>query len=134
MKGSYILLIKVQHQQRIKIGKTGIIEFMPVYYAYVGSAMNNLEKRIQRHLSPKKKMFWHIDYLLENAEVLNVFRVESPRKLECVIAETLSGRLLSVPGFGCSDCGCKSHLFYSENKAFIENSIHDAIENVNSIT
>ena len=134
MKGSYILLIRIKHRQRIKIGKLGIIEFMPGYYAYAGSALNNLEKRIQRHLSPEKKIFWHIDYLLENAEVLNVFRVKSSSKLECIIAGTLSRRLQSVTGFGCSDCRCKSHLFYYADRIFVENSIRNAIENINSMT
>ncbi len=131
MKGSYILLIKIKNQQLIKIGKLGIIEFLPGYYAYIGSALNNLEKRIQRHLSTEKNFFWHIDYLLDNAEILNVFRVKSSRRLECIIAEILSKRLQSVQGFGCSDCRCKSHLFYYADRTFVENSIHEAVDNSN---
>ena len=129
MKGSYILLIRIKHRQRIKIGKLGIIEFMPGYYAYAGSALNNLEKRIQRHLSAEKKIFWHIDYLLENAEIINVFRVKSSRRLECIFAEILSRCLQHVHGFGCSDCRCKSHLFYYADRIFVENSIREATDN-----
>ena len=128
MKGVYVLLIKCNQPQRIKIGKLGDIEFMPGYYVYVGSALNNLEKRVERHRSPKKKIFWHIDYLLEKGEIINVFQKENSRKLECVIAEKLSQRLQSVPKFGCSDCRCGSHLFYFEDKKVLENMIMDIID------
>ena len=74
--------------------------------------MSGLRKRVQRHLGTKKKLFWHIDYLLEHAEVIEVLQVESPKKLECDLATRLSKKLRSVPRFGCSDCKCPSHLFY----------------------
>jgi len=41
-----------------------------------------------------------------------VFYKESKIREECNIAEKLDERLFSIPGFGCSDCRCKSHLFY----------------------
>jgi len=133
MKGSYILLIQLKRRQHITIGSLDAVECMPGYYAYVGSALHNLEKRIRRHLSPKKKMFWHIDYLLEHAEVLDVYRIENPRKLECRIAERLSRCLASVHGFGCSDCRCKSHLFYARDRCRMETSIRETIDTILSI-
>ena len=67
MKGTYCLIINVKKDVKIKIGKVlGEIEFKKGCYLYVGSAMNSLEKRVQRHLSKDKKKHWHIDYLLLN--------------------------------------------------------------------
>jgi len=111
----------------IKVGKLGIIDFHPGFYAYVGSAQNNLEKRIERHLRVKKKIYWHIDYLLEKAEILNVFQVESIQKLECIIAEKLSKQFQSVPKFGSSDCRCMSHLFYHDSRKVLEDMIMETI-------
>ena len=128
MKGSYVLLIKVELLQDIKVGRLGIIDFRSGFYAYVGSAQNNLEKRIERHLRTKKRIFWHIDYLLEKAEILDIFQVESPQKLECAIAEKLSKQFQSVPNFGSSDCRCGSHLFYHESRKVLEDIIMENID------
>ena len=49
-KGSYLLFIKIKKPIRIKIGALGREGFDKGYYVYVGSSMNNLNKRIQRHL------------------------------------------------------------------------------------
>ena len=38
----------------------------------IRSALNNLDKRIQRHKSNQKKMHWHIDYLLKKAKIIDV--------------------------------------------------------------
>ena len=112
MKGSYCLIIKMKKNKKIKIGKLGLIDFKKGFYVYVGSGMNNLEKRIERHLKRKKRIFWHIDYLLadEDAEIVRVLKKESEKKEECEIASKINGK--PVPGFGCSDCKCGSHLFY----------------------
>ncbi len=115
MKGSYILIIRLTTPTKIKVGKLGTLEFKPGYYAYVGSAMNSIEARVRRHLRKTgKKLFWHIDYLLasEYAEVVDVLIKESNKKEECEIAGKLAERFESIPKFGCSDCKCKSHLFY----------------------
>jgi len=116
MKGSYILLIELKKDILVPIGKLGKKHFSKGYYVYVGSAMNGLEQRIQRHLRRQKKMHWHIDYLLKHAEIQNVFYKESIIREECNIAKTLESALSSIPGFGCSDCRCKTHLFYSPLK------------------
>ncbi|NOQ37998.1 DUF123 domain-containing protein, partial [archaeon] len=66
MKGVYVLIVKVDKDIQEKIGALGKIRFCRGTYAYVGSAQNGLEKRIARHLSKKKSLFWHIDYLLNS--------------------------------------------------------------------
>ena len=112
MRGSYILLIELKNNEIISIGKSRKAEFNRGYYAYVGSALNGLEQRIHRHLRTHKSMHWHIDYLLKHARIVSVFYKESDIRDECTIAQTLEKELTSIPGFGCSDCDCKSHLFY----------------------
>jgi len=112
MKGSYILLINLKEDQNIQIGKLGNIFFKKGFYVYVGSALNGLEHRIDRHLRKNKKMYWHIDYLLQYAEIIDVFYKESNTKEECMIAKSLDEIFPSIHGFGCSDCSCSSHLFH----------------------
>lgn len=116
MRGIYCLLISVKTDSTIKVGALGNIFFRKGTYCYVGSAQNGLEARVARHMSAKKKLFWHIDYLLadgKNASVGRVFYKLAGKKAECETARKLAkagGRPIS--GFGCSDCSCKSHLLF----------------------
>ena len=102
-------------RRKVTIGKLGEIEFKDGYYAYIGSAMNGLEARIERHLRKNKKMRWHIDYFLEYAKIEKIFYREGSKKEECLIAKKFASVFENIPKFGASDCKCKSHLFYSEN-------------------
>ncbi len=118
MKGIYVLVISVSKNMKTWIGSLGEIDFRKGLYAYVGSAQNNLERRIARHLSNTKKRFWHIDYLLENrsAKVLDAFHKKGRKNEECETAEDLAKSSSLIPGFGCSDCTCRSHLFRLEDR------------------
>jgi Uri superfamily endonuclease len=121
MRGVYVLLISVYKNLQLKIGSLGRIRFDKGKYAYVGSAQNNLEKRIQRHMSKNKNKFWHIDYLLDSkfTKILDVFYTKSGNSEECRIANKLGKTELPVLNFGCSDCNCKSHLFKIRNSDVI---------------
>jgi len=112
MIGSYVLVIENDKDQNIQVGKLGKLFFKKGFYAYVGSALNGLEQRINRHKQSNKNMHWHIDYLLNKTKITNVFIKESKIKEECEIAYIFKEKLKSVPKFGCSDCNCQSHLFY----------------------
>lgn len=113
MKGSYVLVIKVVKNSLITIGSLGKIHFDKGYYAYIGSALNNLEKRVGRHLTRNKKLHWHIDYLLKNknAKIIKIFYKESPKKEECTIVQFVAQHGKPIKRFGCSDCNCESHLY-----------------------
>jgi len=113
LRGIYILVILLKKNITVKVGKLGKLKFDKGRYFYVGSGQNNLEKRIERHLSKKKNKFWHIDYLLDNknVKVEKVFIKKGGKKEECNVAFFLSKVGKAVKGFGCSDCKCKSHLF-----------------------
>ncbi len=116
MKGTYLLVMEIQDGTSLKVGKLGWVAFRKGCYVYVGSALNGLEQRISRHLRSKKKIHWHIDYLLPSAKKVSVFYKEGTQKEECEIAHELTKVLRGSPGFGCSDCSCQSHLFYGSSQ------------------
>jgi Uri superfamily endonuclease len=115
----------VKSAQKIKVGKLGVFEFPHGYYVYIGSALNNLEARIARHFSKRKKKHWHIDYLLANAEIIDFF---ISQKKECELNSKvfeIPGAMIPVEKFGSADCSCKSHLAY-----FKENPVKYLISNL----
>lgn len=116
MKGVYILLMKLSRNSKIRVGKLGILDFRRGFYCYIGSGMNSLEKRIERHLKRKKRKHWHIDYFLGKGKIYRVIYAETSSRKECDLAGNLSERFESIKNFGSSDCKCRSHLFFSERK------------------
>ena len=124
MKGSYILIIKLKKEEEIQIGKLSKIHFKDGFYVYVGSGLNGLDSRINRHLRKNKKKHWHIDYFLDFSEIIKIFYKESITKSECKLAKVFEKNLFFVPGFGCSDCKCKSHLFYGGYEKIIQTTTH----------
>ena len=117
MKGIYCLIIKIKKNIKVKVGYLGFLKFKKGNYVYVGSAQNNIGKRIERHLRKIKNKFWHIDYLLanKNVKIEKVFYKRAGKKEECKIACFLSKIEESIKKFGCSDCKCVSHLFKLKN-------------------
>jgi Uri superfamily endonuclease len=122
LKGIYVLIVEVSKTISLNIGALGLLNFPSGLYAYVGSAQNNLELRVKRHQSREKRLFWHIDYLLndEAAKVVGVYYTQGDRAKECKIARLLDRNAEAIAGFGCSDCHCESHLFIAENFGFLE--------------
>jgi Uri superfamily endonuclease len=114
MKGSYILVVELEKDQTIQIGKFGKIYFSSGFYAYVGSALNGLEQRINRHLRKDKKTHWHIDYLLKQGKISDIFYKKSDTKKECNFVKKFEEKLLPILNFGSSDCKCRSHLFHGD--------------------
>ena len=131
MKGCYCLIIKLNKDTTIKIGKKhGKIDFNKGYYVYVGSAMNSLESRIKRHLSDEKKLHWHVDYLLRKAEITDVICNESKRKIECDLSQLISLKSEGIEDFGCSDCECESHLYYFKNRTEAIETVENAYNSI----
>ena len=111
--GGYVLLLRLKERSDIRIGRLGTIQFNSGYYAYVGSAMRGLKQRITRHLRKDKKLHWHIDYLLEKANVVKVIVCQSDNSIECDVAGEIGSMYNVINGFGSSDCTCSGHLYYS---------------------
>lgn len=82
--------------------------------------MGGVRARINRHLRREKKIRWHIDYLLEEGRVKRVIYAPTNERLECQLARKLVQVYHSFPGFGSSDCGCLSHLFFSEDLSALQ--------------
>jgi Uri superfamily endonuclease len=123
MKGSYILLIRLPEGQTINAGSVPDNYFPSGYYAYVGSAMGGLKSRLNRHLKKDKRPHWHIDYLLQKASISGIILCQAEERVECLIAQALSHQFDSIPGFGSSDCKCRSHLFFSANENQMKSTI-----------
>jgi Uri superfamily endonuclease len=120
MKGIYILRIRLNRDTTIVVGGLGEREFAKGEYAYVGSAQNGVEQRVARHLKKEKRLFWHIDYLLNDgaAEIVEVYVKPASKEEECQVAAQICKEAEPVAGFGCSDCHCQSHLFRLTHRGF----------------
>ena len=124
-KGTYILVLNLDKETVISVGRLGNLKFDKGYYAYAGSAFGSggLKSRIKHHLiSPKKRLYWHIDYLREAAELKQVWVSDHGERLEHEWASAL-GNIASakmIQDFGCSDCKCQSHLFHFRTLEFMQ--------------
>ena len=128
MTGGYVLLARLAKRQTVKAGRLPALSFSSGYYAYVGSALNGIPARLRRHLSPAKKIHWHIDYLLQKATVTDIIIGETRDRVECAIARLIGARFESIPGFGASDCRCPSHLFFSPEHEELKSVIISAFK------
>jgi Uri superfamily endonuclease len=122
LKGVYVLIIQVDEDTDVNVGAIGRLTFKKGLYAYVGSAQNNLEQRVKRHLRKEKRRFWHVDYLLDDGvtKVVEVFHKQADKTEECAIAKVIGERGESIDDFGSSDCSCKSHLFRIRDYGFLQ--------------
>ena len=138
-KGIYALILRLTEPKNIRIGALGIIYLKPGYYIYAGSALGSGGlSRVSRHIrfyrERYRKAKWHIDYLMEEAVLEKTICAETGDRLECILATGISGDC--VENFGCSDCNCKSHLFFREEEpteeilSVFEKMGLDAVEHV----
>ncbi len=115
--GVYVLLLVARATESIRVGKLGVVHVVAGRpYAYVGSALNGLARRIGRHLATSgKKLHWHVDYLLEHLDIQAVYLALTTTRKECQIARAfneLPDHFQPIEGFGNSDCkACPSHLY-----------------------
>lgn len=126
VKGVYLLIVSIAKPVQIRVGALGNVSFEKGVYVYVGSAQNNLEKRVERHLKKIKRKFWHTDYLLENenVKILQVFYKATGKSDECKFAKEISRKGTAIIGFGSSDCNCKSHLFRLNDYQSLKERMH----------
>jgi Uri superfamily endonuclease len=115
-KGIYCLVFK-NPACTITVGALGLVGFRAGWHIYVGSALGSgglarLERHIALSRNRDKDPQWHVDWLSTNPSfsLRYTLHAVTGERLECRLAATLGEE--SVPGFGCSDCDCVSHLFY----------------------
>ena len=134
MKGAYVLVIELLEDDRVRVGALGTVAFPRGHYAYVGSAQGGIEQRVSRHKSKRKKKRWHIDYLLDRAEVVSTVLIPLGGKdMECRVAQALMGARgvrIVARGFGSSDCRCRSHLFYLGPTDEAQGPLEDALSKI----
>ncbi len=129
-KGTYLLFLKVEKDTVVKSkSKEWYIE--AGLYVYVGSALNNLEKRIERHLRKEKKKHWHIDFLVEKAQVIKVLKIISEERLEERISKYFCQLYQVVSKFGSTDLKTCGNLFKIEDLDFVEESLRDLLREFN---
>lgn len=118
--GDYMIVLQMEEDSTITVGSLGDIRFPKGYYVYVGSARKNLDQRIAHHKALRKRRHWHMDYLRNACRFTGAIPIRTKEDLEHKLAEALSGIAdWTIPGFGCTDCSCKSHLF-----GFHQNPMH----------
>jgi Uri superfamily endonuclease len=115
-KGIYCLVFK-NPACTVTVGALGQVPFAAGWHIYVGSALGSGGlKRLERHIALSqnrdKRPKWHIDWLSKSPyfSLRSAVFAMTEERLECRLAQALGGD--SIPGFGCSDCTCPSHLFY----------------------
>lgn len=125
--GVYTLLAHLDWPALVVVGKLGPWTFDPGFYCYVGSALGGLRQRLVRHLRQEKTMRWHIDYLLQVAQVSAAVYAPTLGPLECQVAAALKAAAMpEVPRFGCSDCHCSSHLFFGKSRSEVLRQVLEA--------
>jgi sugar fermentation stimulation protein A len=113
MDGAYILLVDLEDEVEVTVGRLGPLRLRPGRYAYVGSARRGLKGRVRRHLRKAKRVRWHIDYLTLAAQRVHAILIPARDPPECFLGRSLQ-RIAEgvVKGFGAGDCSCPSHLAY----------------------
>lgn len=118
--GTYVLLLHSAAATRIGIGRWGQLDTRRGWYLYVGSAFGpgGVGARVARHCRGAKSRHWHIDYLRDATTLRAVWYSHAPLRLEHAWADAIMTLSDTQPidGFGCSDCRCASHLFYTARR------------------
>jgi len=102
----------------------------PGWYLYVGSAFGpgGVRSRVLRHWRRRKPRHWHVDYLREYLRLAGAWYSYAPERLEHRWAIAFAGLpgMVPVPGFGCSDCTCRTHLCFTTQAPSRDEFMHAA--------
>ena len=119
--GTYTLVVELTEGADLEVGALGVCSLDEGWYAYTGSAHGASGfARVDRHLGlaagERSTRHWHVDYLLGHGAVtVDLVTCSAGLDAECAVARAVDGQ--PVPGFGCSDCDCPTHLQYSPRRA-----------------
>lgn len=119
--GTYTLIFSSSVNLPINIGKLGSLFLQPGFYVYVGSAFGpgGLRARIKHHFNRSSRPHWHLDYLSPILSPCEIWYTCDQTRREhqwATIHSQTRGVILPLPGFGSSDCRCRSHLFFYKSK------------------
>jgi Uri superfamily endonuclease len=135
-KGIYCLVFR-NPSCTVRVGALGAIAFRKGWHIYVGSALGSGGlARLERHIALAQKKDrhpkWHVDYLSASPffNLRYTISAATTKSLECELAHAIGGR--SIPGFGCSDCECTSHLFFRKKQPVRE--VKEAFRSLGLVT
>jgi len=118
--GTYAIIFRCTGSKRIVVSRLGPCEFGDGYYVYVGSAFGpgGVRARVLRHHQGEKVRHWHIDYLRHRMHFIEAWYSHDLERREHLWASVMSRLNFAqhLKGFGSSDCGCFSHLFYAATR------------------
>ena len=122
-RGLYVLIGYLANNTTLVVGKLGRLNFKQGFYLYIGSAKGpgGLRARIKRHLSRRKKLKWHIDYLTiaNHFKPIAILYTTATNITENLIVELLinNGFQVAIEGFGSTDDRkSKTHLLYAQGE------------------
>jgi Uri superfamily endonuclease len=125
--GNYVMVGQCLQAFTLQAKSFGQVCLPGGLYLYCGSAHGpgGLAARIQRHLDPSTRKFWHYDHLKAYLIVTRVWWQVSSENCECETAQFLLGlpnAQTPIKGFGASDCrkGCRAHLVYFPQASSLE--------------
>jgi Uri superfamily endonuclease len=123
--GTYVLLLHLPAPVELTVGRLGTFDFPAGWYAYIGSAFGagGLVGRLKHHLRPVERPHWHIDYLRQAAELVEIWLSPDtePREQAWVdLMLAIPGATIIVEGFGASDSDRESHLVYFDVRPELE--------------
>jgi Uri superfamily endonuclease len=114
--GTYALILRSSRACTIRIGRLGTLRLRPGWYVYVGSAFGpgGLRPRIAHHGRRAQRPHWHIDYLRLYTRIEAVWCCRGARCEHQWAANigAMPGAAVVLPGFGSSDRGCETHLYW----------------------
>ena len=137
LPGTYALILPAASTRSIMVGKLGTLKIKPGFYLYVGSAFGpgGLKARIEHHLNSSSRPHWHMDYLtvyLHPHEVWYSYDREHRIHQWVKILAGTKGATIPIEGFGSSDCGCRSHLYFFDQRPSAKSfrrKIHTKVDN-----
>ncbi len=119
----YLLLIQVGNAFSIDLGRAGTHSVHPGFYLYLDHASEpgGLQSRIADHLQRHTPQGWHLDTLLSQAQVLEVWYTPGPRRMLKHWSELLqdSSRFqTAIRHFGVSEYHRSriTHLFFTKRR------------------
>lgn len=119
--GTYVLILHAARRAVVTFRRGSSIATRPGYYTYVGSAFGpgGIRARVSRHARTDKRRHWHIDHLTAVTQVTGAMISYACSRYEHGWAAYLEDMtaLEAVAGFGCTDCRCHSHLYYTADDA-----------------
>ncbi|MDS0282462.1 GIY-YIG nuclease family protein [Haloarcula onubensis] len=130
--GTYTLVLSRASDGAVEVGALGPLDFPADWYAYTGSALGpGGFARVDRHRAVARgendARHWHVDYLLGDPATSVERVVTTTADIECAVARRLVDAVGgAVPDFGCSDCGCASHLVGCAERATLVTAVERA--------